>query len=113
MRAMDDEPSLATMPLPQLRQWAEPRSQWETVELALWAARDGHDRLAVDLLRVGLERPGGSQIYKLWHPALAEARKTPEFARLVTDLGLVAAWRESGDWGDFCRPVSATEITCT
>ena len=23
-----------------------------------------------------------------------------------------AIWRDGGDWGDFCRPVSATEIAC-
>ena len=48
----------------------------------------------------------------LWHPAMADARKTDEFERLVTDIGLVKFWRESGDWGDYCRPVSAAEFTC-
>lgn len=115
-RAFEADRSLLTMSLPQLRQWAERRGtsgQFPMVNYALWAARDGHPRLAVDLMRVGLERLGGYQLYKLWHPAFAPARKTDEFEQLVTELGLVRMWRESGDWGDFCRPVSANEFSCT
>jgi hypothetical protein len=44
---------------------------------------------------------------------MAEARKTDAFEKLVIGSGLVRMWRESGDWGDYCRPVTATEITCT
>ena len=64
-------------------------------------------------MRVAFEKPGGFVLFYLWHPIMAEARKTDEFEKLVTDLGFVKAWRESGDWGDYCRPVSANEITCT
>jgi len=39
-------------------------------------------------------------------------RRTDGFEQLVEELGLVAAWRKSGDWGDYCRPVSAKEIAC-
>jgi hypothetical protein len=82
--------------------------------LAVLAGIEGHPKLAVELLRIAHERPaGGYGIRMFWHPALAEARKLPEFARLVADVGLVEAWRESGEWGDFCRPVSAREITCS
>lgn len=55
---------------------------------------------------------GGSWLGLLWHPALANARKTPEFAKLVTDLGFVKMWRESGDWGDYCHPISQTAVSC-
>lgn len=102
---------------PELRRWADERfgygGQFQIANLALIAGYKGHGRLAVNLLRVAFERPGGYALFYLWHPAIAEARKSDAFERLVTDLGFVEAWRESDDWGDFCRPVSATEITCT
>lgn len=80
---------------------------------ALLAGYEGHPRLAVELMRIVFERPSGGLLFMLWSPAMAEARKTDEFEQLVTDLGLVKVWRESGDWGDFCQPVSNTEIACT
>ena len=63
-------------------------------------------------MRLAFERPGGYASLILWHPALAEARKTPAFAKLVTDLGFVKAWRESGKWPDYCKPMSGSGISC-
>lgn len=116
LRASRANKDLPTMSPAQLRQWANQRygaggSTLLAVE-GLFAGFNGHPKLAVELMRVALERPGGGNIGFFWHPAMAEARKTDEFERLVTDLGLVKVWRESGDWGDFCRPVSQTEISC-
>lgn len=36
----------------------------------------------------------------LWYPVMAEARKLPEFLDLVTEVNLVAYWREHG-WSDY------------
>ena len=114
VQAIQATPALATMSEAELRRWADRfPSQTHKALGAVMMAYRGCDRQAVQTLRLAFETPGSSAMLMLWHPALARARRTPEFARLVDDLGLVKAWRASGDWGDYCRPVSATEITCT
>jgi DNA-binding winged helix-turn-helix (wHTH) protein/TolB-like protein len=117
MLAIKSDTRLTSMSLNQLRQWANRRfGEARTVELAsaaYIASHYGRPRLAVDLLRLDLERPGGFGVQALWHPAMANARKTNEFKRLVTDFGLVRFWRQSGRWPDACRPLSATDFTCT
>jgi DNA-binding winged helix-turn-helix (wHTH) protein/TolB-like protein len=97
----------------ELREWAEDGQSQLTINLnAVLAAHHGHEQLAVDLMRLAYERPGGFVMFFLWHPAMAEARKTDAFEQLVTDIGLVRVWRESGDWGDFCKPLAGNEISC-
>lgn len=116
LRSFRADKALLTMSPAELRRWADRRygegGQIPVSGDAVFAAYDGHPQLAVQLLRVAFERPGALAIVQLWHPAMAEARKSDAFEKLVTDLGLVQVWRESGDWGDYCRPVSATEISC-
>ena len=85
----------------------------QLVNFALFASYSGNPELSVNLLRLARERPAGGFIATaLWFPPMANARKTDAFEQFVTDLGLVKMWRESGDWGDYCRAVSATEISC-
>lgn len=104
--ALRDDKMLPAMPIAELRQWAAGRSQIETLPWALYAGQLGNPELAVRLMRVTFEKPGGSNLMIIWLPPLEKARRTPEFAKLMTDLGLVKAWRESGDWGDFCKPAN-------
>jgi DNA-binding winged helix-turn-helix (wHTH) protein/TolB-like protein len=105
---------LATMSDAELRRWAEGfGGPTVMVVAAVQAGQAGYHTQATKVLRWASERPGSSQILLMWHPALAQARRSPEFAQLVTDLGLVEAWRASGDWGDYCKPLSASEISCT
>ena len=117
LRAFRADKALTTMSPATLRQWAGRRygagGGVILANVALFAGYEGHPKLAVELMRMVFERPSGGLLFMLWNPVMAEARKTDEFEKLVTDLGLVKVWRESGDWGDFCRPLSATEITCT
>lgn len=97
----------------ELKRWAEGFGGAALMNVAAtYAGLSGHDRQAAKILRWAMERPGASQMIQIWSPLLTKARQTPEFEQLVTDLGLVRAWRESGDWGDFCRPVSEREIAC-
>jgi DNA-binding winged helix-turn-helix (wHTH) protein/TolB-like protein len=116
LRAFRAEKGLPAMSPAELRRWADRRfgdgGQILVSGNALFAAYDGHPQLAIELMRVGFEKTGGGFIGFFWFPAMAEARKTDAFEKLVTDIGLVDVWRESGDWGDYCRPVSATEISC-
>ncbi|WP_235506589.1 winged helix-turn-helix domain-containing tetratricopeptide repeat protein [Altererythrobacter sp. Root672] len=115
-RSFMAERELPTLSAAQLRRWAASRygesGHAQLVNDALFASHAGHPQLAINLLRIAFERPGGYGALAMWSPLMARARRSPEFARLVTDIGLVKVWRESGDWGDFCRPVSATEIAC-
>ena len=117
LRAFRADKALPTMSPAALRQWADRRYGWGggviLANEALFAGYEGHPRLAVELMRMVFERPSGGLLFMLWQPVMAEARNTDEFERLVTDLGLVKIWRESGEWGDYCHPVSSTEITCT
>jgi DNA-binding winged helix-turn-helix (wHTH) protein/TolB-like protein len=117
LHAIRDNPDLPELSAPALRVWAEQHygkgAEFQLAFSAMFSAHDGHQKLAVEFLRLAFEKPSGGALFHLWHPALAEARKSVEFERLVTDLGMVKAWRESGEWGDYCRPVSAREISCS
>lgn len=80
---------------------------------ALLAGQAGEPELAVDLLRKAYLGPGWAGYFYMWFPQLAETRKTEGFKTLVHDLGFVAMWRKSGDWGDFCKPLNDTDFECT
>jgi tetratricopeptide (TPR) repeat protein len=80
--------------------------------LAIYAGHFGDPELAVAALRRSYIEMGGSIFLTLWNPDMAAARRTPDFKDLVRDLGLVEFWRESGDWGDFCRPVGEDDFEC-
>ncbi|MGD9981580.1 MAG: tetratricopeptide repeat protein [Hyphomonadaceae bacterium] len=47
------------------------------------------------------ETQGSPEI--LFHPATSAMRADPRFMPLMKDLGLLAYWRSSGRWPDFCR----------
>jgi TolB-like protein len=117
LTALRENPALPTMSEPELRSWARERyasrPEFDLARSALMAGHLGQPKLAVGLMKLAFEGPSAGALWSLWHPAMAEARRTDEFEQLVSDLGFVKAWRASGDWGDYCRPVSATEITCT
>jgi TolB-like protein/DNA-binding winged helix-turn-helix (wHTH) protein len=117
LREFKADNALPAMTSSELGAWVTQRygdgNQVPITNTALLAAHYGHTRLALDLMRIASQRPGGFATGMYWHPAMAEARKTDAFEKLVIGSGLVRMWRESGDWGDYCRPVTATEITCT
>jgi DNA-binding winged helix-turn-helix (wHTH) protein/TolB-like protein len=116
-QVIQDNVALADMSKAELRRWAAHKygsgGLVRLTNLALFASHYGKPQLAMDLLEVARERVGGYYFIPLWHPAMANARKTDRFERLVIDLGFVRAWRKSGDWGDYCRPISVGEITCS
>ena len=45
-------------------------------------------------------------------PDLAALRADPRFRDMLKGLGLAEYFRASGNWGDFCRPVSADDFEC-
>jgi hypothetical protein len=79
---------------------------------AAWASYYGEQELAIEGLRASPESlfsTGGL----LWEPVFAETRRTAAFKALVRDFGYVDYWRQSGAWGDFCRPVGETDFECS
>lgn len=114
--AFKAEKGLSGMSLDALRQWAAARygsgGHFQLANTAAFASHYGQQELAVKLLRLTFERAGAVGALTLWHPALAEARKTESFAKLMTDLGFVKLWRESGDWPDYCNATTDGGVAC-
>ncbi|MEO7551141.1 MAG: winged helix-turn-helix domain-containing protein [Croceibacterium sp.] len=110
-------PALPKMTINQLRDWAHRQfgdaRHDQLAFLAVLAGYRHQPQLAVRLLQLAFERSGGFAISLFWSPALAEVRKTPEFKKFLIDFKVVDAWRESGDWGDYCRPISAADFACS
>ncbi len=113
----ETSPDILDMPKDELRVWAQRTFDHGGMAslsyLATLAAQDGHLDAATNLLHIAFERPAGQTSFFIWHPAFADLRSTDGFESLVEDHGFVEAWRESGDWGDFCQPISDTEIECS
>lgn len=115
--AARDNDEFAGMSFAEVEDWA--RRQFGAsghLGLAARASFEGYfgrTRNAMWLLRIAMERPGGNGNFYLWYPTLSSVRKMPEFRALVEEMGLVDLWRESGDWGDYCRPISETEFRCS
>lgn len=112
-----DPDYMPRLPPDRLAAWADRKFGYggrrELTYRALFASHFGYQDVALEYLRLAFERPGIGGNHYLWHPALAKLRKTEGFVRFLRERGMIEAWRESGDWGDFCRPLSATEATCT
>ncbi len=79
---------------------------------AMFAAIHGDDALALRLLRADFLPPGFGAYYLMWHPALRRVRASDGFAQFVTELGLVEAWRKTGNWGDFCSQTPEGRVSC-
>jgi TolB-like protein len=78
-----------------------------------FAAYVGEDDIALRLARdVYVDRDGYGGAWPLWLPTLKRLRATDAFKDLVRDMGLVELWRETGDWGDYCRPVGDDDFAC-
>jgi hypothetical protein len=79
---------------------------------ALFAGQYGDPELAVKLLRRAYLGPGWAGNFPVWFPPLSEARKTESFKQFVRDIGWAEMYRDSGDWGDFCKPNSPEDFEC-
>ena len=80
----------------------------------------GDADLAVDALRRALEGVEGfdegrmhHRVYWMfWTTPHSRIRAHPEFKRLLTKTGVVDYWRQTGRWGDGCKPVGANDFQC-
>jgi TolB-like protein len=82
--------------------------------ISLWADYFGDKDLAVESMRRGItpETYDGFQFPSLWYPWATGLRSDPRFKEIVRDRGLVDYWRQSGEWGDFCKPLGADDFEC-
>jgi len=78
---------------------------------AAWAAHFGDIDLALRAAR-GATETRRHNIWFLWLPLFDDVRRSPQFAKLVVDLGLVEYWRGHG-WPRFCKPIDGGEIECS
>ena len=80
----------------------------------------GDADLAVDALRRYLESAGGfddgsighGNYWQFWTTPHSSIRAHPEFKRLLIQTGVADYWRQSGRWGDGCKPVGADDFQC-
>jgi TolB-like protein len=80
----------------------------------------GDTDLAVDALRRYLESAEGFQdgsmrhghYWQFWTMPHSSIRSHPEFKRLLTKTGVVDYWRQTGKWGDGCKPIGADDFQC-
>jgi TolB-like protein len=80
----------------------------------------GDADLAVDALRRYLESRKGFQdgsmhhahYWQLWTTPHSGIRGHPEFKRLLIQTGVADYWRQTGRWGDGCKPVGADDFQC-
>lgn len=80
----------------------------------------GDADLAVDALRRFLESDEGfddgrmhhETYWEFWTPPHSSLRTHPEFKQLLIKTGVVDYWRQTGRWGDGCKPVGADDFQC-
>jgi len=74
----------------------------------------GESEAALSSLQANLAA-GASRNYalywELWTSPYSNVRTLPGFKTLLRDAGIVDYWRQSGRWGDFCKPVG-TDFEC-
>lgn len=72
------------------------------------AAAERPDAALAAAARLIARRP--SNLSLLFEPSFAAARETPQFAALVTRVGLTGYWRASGNLPDFCLAADAPAL---
>ena len=84
---------------------ANHRNGTRMMMLAWHAAILGDVELSVAALRRAFIEMKAPLLMSLWLPSLRDVRKSEGFRTLVKDIGFDRYWRETGQWGDFARPV--------
>ena len=80
----------------------------------------GDAELAADTLRRYLESAEGfddrsmhhTTYWQFWTSPHSSVRAHPEFKRLLIQTGVADYWRQTGKWGDGCKPIGADDFQC-
>ncbi len=93
------------------RLWLEPTNQYgfRAETIAYWAAYADDYELTYDALS---KLPIDLATVAFWQPVMKEFRKQAGFKDLLQERRIVDYWRETGNWGDFCRPVGEDDFEC-
>jgi len=113
MRERLDDPPAALAEL--RRMLGEPEYQPAFIRniVGIWAAYFGDPQLSLDLMAEYLVAQGYRGLsFLVWREIFRDVRRLPGFKDLLRGLGLVDYWQESGNWGDFCRPVGGDDFEC-
>ena len=51
--------------------------------------------------------------WQLWISPYSALRTLPGYKALIRETGLADYWRQTGDWGDVCRPVGDDDFECS
>jgi TolB-like protein len=106
--ALDDRPGMIEV----LRKEFETRPAGAIVESA--DALGDADLALADLRRM---LSGRSQNYEdywvLWTAPYSAMRTLPGYKALMRETGLADYWRQTGDWGDVCRPTGEDDFECS
>jgi TolB-like protein len=88
----------------------------------VWFLADalGEADLAAAELREDMERRKGFKeghmdyhsYFELWLASDSGCRAHPEFKKLLIEMGLADYWRQTGKWGDACKPVGTDDFQC-
>jgi tetratricopeptide (TPR) repeat protein len=88
---------------------------WTNVADAL-----GDSELAMAALRKDMEANKGFKeramaqypYVAFWNAPYSNVRAHPDFKKLLIEAGVVDYWRQTGKWGDDCRPVGSDDFQC-
>jgi TolB-like protein/DNA-binding winged helix-turn-helix (wHTH) protein/tetratricopeptide (TPR) repeat protein len=90
-------------------------------ELAMFVADAlGDADLAVAAMRKTLEAVEGFKEHAMpqypyvlfWNAPYSQVRAHPDFKQLLIEAGVTDYWRQTGKWGDGCRPMGADDFRC-
>lgn len=89
-------------------------------EILFLADALGDADLAVAAMREFMEGTKGfdeghmayGSYFTLWLAPYSDLRSHPEFKKLLIESGLADYWRQTGRWGDGCKPVGADDFQC-
>ena len=97
------------------------RGMGDDSEFAMFAADAlGDADLTVAAMRKTLESIDGFQqrtmsqypYVLLWNAPYSAARSHADFKQLMVESGVADYWRQTGKWGDGCRPMGAHDFQC-
>ena len=113
MRERLDDPQAALAELKRILDEPGYQNAFSRNIVAIWAAYFGAPDLSLELMHDFLVRQSNRRLsFLAWRGVFRDVRKLPGFKELLRDLGLVDYWRQTGNWGWFCRPVGEHDFEC-